>query len=939
MRSLLYRSMILCLLQFIVISSSAAQEKRATLAGSVTDPSGAMLQGALVQLQPSGESTASRSDGSFTLSGIAPGHYTLNVSYLGFAPFTQKVDLASGAVSNIKATLQVGSASAEVTVHADRQFGEVEAINRERTADNILQVLPAEVITSLPNTNIADAIGRLPSVSLERDEGEGKYVQIRGTEPRLSNVTIDGIHVPSPESVRNVKLDVLPADMVDSVEISKTLSANQDGDAIGGSVNLVTKKPTDQPYFSVMGLTGYTPISDGRVQHQVETTMGQRFGQQKKLGVLVDGSYDSNSRAINDIEPGQGINTLADGSTFSGPNTEDLRDYRYDRSRYGFGANLDYRVGEMSSVYLRGLFSHFRDYGQDWIYTPTLNDFVTPTTTLPTGTMGLANVYRKPVQQIFSTQTGGHVTQGTWLVNYEVALSQAHQTGGFNSVNFNGPSNIAFGVDTSDPFVPKFNAPRSVIYDATQYSVSDLSFQNNSTFERDVVGDMSVAKAYHAGSNHFGTIETGFKIADNMKNQFFNFQDFNLNSTLLLSQVLGPYTDKNYYFNQFGPYGPVNSYSKALQFFNANPSLFSGGFVPARSFPNNFNVSERVYAGYVMNSISFSKFRLQTGVRVEGTQDQFLGTAFRSSNKSITPVPGANDYTNVLPSIQLQYRINDDTIARFGFGLGIARPNFGDLPPSMSITDSSGGQKRLTAGNPDLKTTTARNYDLVIEHYLKPVGIIQLGGFYKDLSDPINSQKTLITSGTFAGFQQTQPTNGPSAHLAGIETNWQQQLRFLPGALNGFGISANYSWTTSRAAFAAPPPGALPRVDHAPLLRDAPNNWNFDATYDKWGLSARMGLTHNDAYLWQYNYVNSAGNGPVNGPNGDVYLYPHTQVDAQFSYLLPKGHGLRAIASMLNLNNEVFGFYQGSERFPIQREYYGRTFSFGLRWINSLEAK
>lgn len=941
MRNLLSRLLLLiAVFHLVTVGSGIAQEKKGTITGRVTDASAAVLQGALIQLEPAAQSSVSNADGTFTLSGLNAGHYTLTVSYLGFAPFTQEVNVAAGNISNVAAVLKVAAESQEVTVRADRQFGEVEALNRERTADNILQVLPAEVITSLPNTNVADAIGRLPSVSLERDEGEGKYVQIRGTEPRLSNVTVDGIHLPSPESVRNVKLDVIPADLVDSVEISKTLSANQDGDAIGGSVNLVTKKPTDQPYFSMLGLTGYTPIIDGRVQHQVESTLGQRFGPEKRLGILVDGSYDYNSRGINDVEPGQGVNPLPNGSTFFGPNTEDIRDYRYDRSRYGFGGNLDYRLGNMSSIYLRGLFSHFRDYGQDWIYTPTVGNFLTATTSDNTGTMSLSNVYRKPVQQIFSVQSGGHVTQGTWLVNYEVALSQAHQLGGFNNANFNGPQDVAFGIDTTDPFVPKFPVLNGVnIHDPTQYSVNDVSFQDNHTIERDVVGDFSVAKTYQAGPNRFGTLETGFKVADAVKNQVSVFEDFNIGPTLPLSQVLAPYTDKNYYFGEYGPYGPVNDYNKVLAFFNNNPGAFTGGIVPGRSFPNDFNVSERIYAGYVMNTIGFGKLRIQTGVRVEGTQDQFLGTAFRSSDNSITPVPGSNDYTNVLPSIQLQYRLNDDTNVRFGFGLGIARPNFGDLPPFLNISDTGGGQQKLTAGNPNLKTTTARNYDLVIERYLKPVGIIQVGGFYKDLSNPSYSQKTLLTSGTFAGFQQTQPVNGPSAHLAGIEMSWRQQLRFLPGALNGFGISANYSWTTSRAGFAAPPPGALPRTDHAPLLRDAPNNWNFDATYDKWGLSARMGLTHNDAYLWSYNYVNEPGNGPVNGPNGDVYLYPHTQVDAQVSYLLPKGRGLRVIASMLNLNNEVFGFYQGSERFPIQREYYSPTYSFGLRWINSPESK
>src|SRR5205823_10765820 len=162
----------------------------------------------------------------------------LTVSYVGFKPFSTEIIVTAGQAAHVGAVLQIGTRNEIVTVRGERERGELEAINRERTADNIVQVLPAEVITSLPNTNIADAVGRLPSVSLERDEGEGKYVQIRGTEPRLSNVTIDGVHVPSPEAVRNVKLDAIPADLVDSVEISKTLSANQEGDAIGGSVNL-----------------------------------------------------------------------------------------------------------------------------------------------------------------------------------------------------------------------------------------------------------------------------------------------------------------------------------------------------------------------------------------------------------------------------------------------------------------------------------------------------------------------------------------------------------------------------------------------------------------------------------------------------------------------------------------------------------------------------
>jgi hypothetical protein len=181
---------------------------------------------------------------------------------------------------------------------------------------------------------------------------------------------------------------------------------------------------------------------------------------------------------------------------------------------------------------------------------------------------------------------------------------------------------------------------------------------------------------------------------------------------------------------------------------------------------------------------------------------------------------------------------------------------------------------------------------------------------------------------------QNAPINGPKAHISGIEMSWQQPLRFLPGALNGMGVRANYSYTTSRASF----PAGFGRTDHPTLQRTAPNNWNFDATYDKKGVSARMGLTHNDANLWSYGFQDGAAGG-IHGQLGDTYLYPHTQVDAQVSYWIPRARGLQAIVSVLNLNNEVFGFYNGSERFPIQREYYSRTVAAGLRWTLSGEPK
>jgi len=933
-------ALLLSVLTLLFTQFVSAQTAHTGIVGHVTDVGGAVVQHARVELQPSATVATTDDDGNFTISGVAPGTYTLTISNVGFSIFSTRVTVQSAAPIRVNAVLKPGTQNEAITVHADREGGEMEALDIERTADNIVQVLPADVITSLPNTNIADAVGRLPSVSLERDEGEGKYVQIRGTEPRLSNVTVDGIHLPSPEGVRNVKLDAIPADLVESVEINKTLSANQDADAIGGSVNLVTRTATNQPYVSLMGMGGYTPIAGGRELHQIAGTLGQRFGHDNKFGALFGFSYDYNARGINDVEPGQAVNVLPNGSTFLGPNTEDLRDYHYDRSRYGFDGELDYRLGNMSSVFLRGLFSRFKDYGENWAYTPTIVNFITDPTdpnnvcgiTSTSGTQGcggmnLRNTSRRPGQQLVSVQAGARHPLGKTLVIYELALSESSYTGGFSAADFGGPgssdNSVAFGVDTTRPFAPKFPVLNGVnIYDPTNYFMSDADTETDGIFERDIVGNISVSREYSL-AGHSSTVEIGLKGWDARKTSLVDRELYNGANGQPMSDFLSNFRDSNYYFGLY-TYGPVTEFTKIT----AALAPAGTSFDALNNFSNTFDISERIWAGYVMDTINFGNFRVQGGLRVESTQDDLHAFVVNSNNGAFTsasPLVSSSSYINAFPSIQAQYRFGADTTLRAAYGMGIARPNFGDIAPFMNVDPNASPTVPVSLGNPNLKPTHAQNFDILLEHYFNPHGLLQGGFFYKALTNPIyESVLTLITSGPFANgtAEQSQPVNGPSAHLAGIEMAWQQGLSFLPGAFNGMGVSANYSYVTSQASF----PVGFGRTDHPTLVRTAPNNWNFDVTYDKKGVSARMGLSHNDANLWAYGPSNSKD------PSGDTYLYPHTQVDAQVSYWIPRGHGLQVIVSGLNLNNEVFGFYNGAERFPIQREYYSRTISAGLRW-------
>src|SRR3979490_1010616 len=220
------KNLLLALVALVILGLPArAQERKGTITGTVKDSGNSALQSALVELLPLGRKVITDDHGQFRITDVPAGEYTLSISYVGLAVSNVSVVVHAGQEATANAVLQVASQVDQVVVTAERLQGEAEAINIERTAEDIVQVLPLKVITSLPNTNIADAVGRVPSVSLERDEGEGKYGQVRGTEPRLTNVTINGVNVPAPEGiVRQIKLDSVPADLVERIEVFKTLS-------------------------------------------------------------------------------------------------------------------------------------------------------------------------------------------------------------------------------------------------------------------------------------------------------------------------------------------------------------------------------------------------------------------------------------------------------------------------------------------------------------------------------------------------------------------------------------------------------------------------------------------------------------------------------------------------------------------------------------------
>jgi TonB-dependent receptor len=960
-----------------------AQSGKGLIAGTVVDTAGASVPGAQLQLSPLGIKVVSNDQGAFRMPEVPIGKYMLTVSYVGFSPQTSNIELSAGQSLNLTIALKVASSSEQILVTAERPHGEAEAINETRTADNILQVLPAEVITSLPNANVADAIGRLPSVTLYRIEGEGVYIQVRGTEPRLTNVTVDGITLPAPEpTVRQVRLDVIPSDMIEAVELNKTLSANQDANGIGGSVNLRTKEAGEQPTINLYGNGGYTNILNGRANYGTGGTLGQRFGVHKQLGLLGNAVYDYNGRGIDNIQPG-----LDPLSTFAQPfyDNNTIREYRYYRYRYGFDGSADYRFNDNNGIYAHGFYSDLKDWGDKWYYQPESTALsstgVLPNPTAASPSPKFYTSSKRPNAAVGTIILGGRSDHANSLWTWQVSASRSYEvdSAGNPKADFSwvGPAVFCNYAPSgnADLYHPHFGScdtsNTSQLLNPNNFIFKDITISKGLSAQLNLTAQTSYAKNYNA-HGHFGVFEMGFKFSnahqtqDSTETVYDGWSTKAGSTTPLISQLQSGFDNTDYFNGTYfgGKYGPVSDFNKVQAYTLANYS----GFVDvqktaAATYPNIFHTIERITAGYVMNTVDLGKLHLQTGLRFEGTQMFTFGYNLTFYNPTPIAGPctvattscytfqGVNNnpsYLDVLPSVQVRYGLTPNSNLRVVYARGVARPDPYQLVPYVT-EDNTASPVTVAIGNPLLRPEHANNYDVLYENYLQPLGLIQAGFFFKQLTAP--QIQTVLPGGLslsdfppgyfppalqavlaqYPGDSITQFVNGQNAWLYGFELSFQQHLNYLPGVLRGLGISANYSYTASREK------GVPLRTDHPTLIDQSPNAFNISPTYDTKRFSARVGLAYNGASLFSYNYVSPAlvaGSDPsglgTKGPSGDIFTLTHYQVDAQASYRFYKG--LSAVVSGLNLNNEVFGYYQGSTQFVNQREFYKPTYTGGLRY-------
>ncbi|MBK5187195.1 MAG: TonB-dependent receptor, partial [Gemmatimonadaceae bacterium] len=782
-------------------------------------------------------------------------------------------------------------------------------------------------------------------VSTERDEGEGKFVQIRGTEPRLSNVTVDGVHIPGTEQGdRIAKLDDVPTDLLGAIEITKTLTADMEADAIGGSVNLVTKIPEGAPrgYFS--GQVGQSTLLDHR-QGQGSMTYGGRFGGERRLGALFSGSFDKNDRVINDVELGW---TVDNGRSI--PVEFDDRDYTYYRQRYGAGGQLDYRFEDGGTAYVRGLFSLFRNWGTRYRYDISADGVENVNGATATGTgIGMSREVsqRRPTEQLYGFTGGGAKTIGA--LDFNLAMNYAGTRQSVNDYRtspfkYSGNDLSGLSLDASNPQVPLYHYVNATdaanAVNPQNYSLSRYTTSDGLTTGRDLGGQLDATWRY-ASTATPGSIKFGVKVRD--ENKEFNEANTRFNATMdyTLAQGTSGFSDPNFYDNVTNAYplGPVPGDATVHSAENANPNGFVNATDSLGNLIDSFRGSEKIYAGYVMNTVDIGRLRINVGLRVENTRVGYTGhqegTDTTTGTTSVSTVSGSSSYTDLFPSLQLRYALGGVTNVRAAVTRAIARPNYYDLAPHISGDTCGGVCNTLTnaasAGNPNLKPQHAWNYDLLFEHYLPRAGIVSGGVFYKQIND-FQYDKIAIYNGPatqFDGNFVSMPVNAGNGHLTGFEADYAQHLWFLPRALQGLGFDVNWTHVSSRATLlqdasdSAHIGQTTSRV--VALPRQSPNIANVALVYDSPRISVRA--------AWQYqgaNIVSYADGTPTAG--GDTYFYAHSQIDASVIFNLTRDVALQLQG--LNLNNAVFGFFNGTPnaQFNIQREYYGRSVIFGAKY-------
>lgn len=919
----------LLMLTFAALTSPAlANETDApgSIRGKVTDAEHQTLPGAAIQIESLHTVVTSDQNGFYSLPNLKPGVYKVKISYVGYEPkvITVKFDGRS-LVQNVELSTSNTLSEAVVT---GAFFGQRKALQMQKESMGVNNVVSADQVGKFPDSNIGDALKRINGVNMQYDQGEARFGQVRGTAADLTSVTVNGNRIPSAEGgTRNVQLDLIPADMIETIELNKVVTSDMDGDAIGGEINLITKNTPNHRVLNFNVGSGYSWISQ-KPLWDLGATLGSRFFN-SRFGLMASASYQ--------YSPGGSDNTefeyVENDDHSIALKEAQVRQYYVTRERQSYSLALDYTFNPLHKLYFKGMYNRRSDWENRYrISYKKLNGNSSKQSVVMQTKAGSSDNKdaRLELQQTMDFTLGGEHNFGRLKADWAGSYSRATE----DRPNERYASYQLKGEDFASDFKDvgekqPYYALQLPTLDDSHWKLSELTNSDQSIAENEWKGKINLTLPLTNGL--FGnTLKLGAKYTNKHKTLDKSFFDYEAKEVLgddwrkaTVGQIREGFMPGNQYpigsaFISKGTLGKID-----FSQYNGTENL--------EEEAGNYNIREQITAGYLRFDQKLGK-RLEAtaGLRVERTDlktNGFNVTVPDESDATIAPTGTyKHHYTDLLPSLLLKYKFCTDGNLRASVTKTISRPKYSALIANKCFNTAD---YTATIGDPNTKPAKAFNFDLSADYYFKSVGMVSVGMFYKNIKNvniEWSSNKYLGSDLGLTGelaqecWKVTQNINAYDARVIGVEAAYQRDFSFIAPTLKCVGFYATYTYTHSTTRNFNERLN-VQESDNVKVAGSPEHTANASLFFEKWGANIRL----------SYNFTSSFIDEMSTSRQLDRYYDKVNYLDLNASYTWGEKTKFTVYANANNLLNQPLRYYQGEKNRTMQVEYYGVKVNAGLK--------
>ncbi|RBL92476.1 TonB-dependent receptor [Chitinophaga flava] len=885
-----------------------------------------------------GTGTQTDLSGAFDIVVKKTGKVTLKINYVGFAVKTMEVDVRPG-VNQLGAILMEPASDVlgEVVVKGASAGSQVRAISIKKNAQGIMEVLAADAIGKLPDRNAAEAVQRIQGVSIERDQGEGRYVSVRGTPIQWSATLLNGNRLPTASldyTDRRIQMDIFPSELIEYVQLSKAITPDIEGDAIGGSINFITKAAPMSRTLRINAAGGYGDQAR-KGSYNASVVYGDRL-MKGKLGFVLSGVIWDRTSAQDRYNMNYDFTNPDRKQSYSITDLQ-LRDYIAHRRTTGLNAGLEYKFNDRHKIQFKGIYSDFLDgqmVRETYFYFNAKNATITSRasnylTSLYSGELSGQSVLSPKVNLDWAASMDKSEFRFKDPGYYPMAVFQQATT--YEGLAADGKKYLAMDApdgkgDVMDAVLPHLSAATPI--SSTSMKLSQVVMVRSTNWEENKRFGFNLK--YTPDNKLHLKFGGKFIHKDKVVQSPYNVYLAGIQGAAPTMAGFGsePFPYNGGFLTEIGsPYNNVIIDQMPLSQLKTlvTPEGISNNKLYPYQVDSATNVSgatkyftgvENVYAVYVMGEYKASdKLTLTGGIRNEYNKVTFNGSKVSTSTKQVTALTQDNSYNAFLPMLHLKYNVTNKDIIRLAYTRSFARADFNNLNPGTTQDDVN---KTISRGNANLKPTFANNFDLMAEHYFGGIGMVNFGAFYKKLTDLIYTNQSSEMVGGIQ-YMVSEPQNLEHAWLAGFEAGFVKRFTGLPGFWKGFGIDANYTYTDSRVK--------IPRFigtekteDESAIPKQAKHIFNASLIYEYRKLMARIAGNYKGKYL---DVIRQAA-----GPDHYRWYAQNFTVDFSASYAItPK---IRTFLELNNITNAPVRYYHGTFDRVEQAEWYSIRGQIGV---------